>query len=369
MLPPAFVERLAHLVPPDRLDGVLASFALDKPTGIWLNPLRSPPEVTLAELVAAFPDARFAPLLTNAVVAYDVDTALLARTPAVLEGRAYLINPSSLIPPAVLAPGPDDAVLDLCAAPGGKTLQLAAQMARPTPPPSPSPTPAPAPSPSPAPAPAPSPTPSPSGHLAAVEAVKPRFFKLQGILERYGALANPGVRLFMKDGRDVGGAVPERFDKILLDAPCSSEARFDADDDASSKHWSAHKIAECAFKQRGLLRSALAALKVGGTLVYCTCSFAPEENEAVVNDLLAELDGAVVAVPSPLPILASGDPIPALPGRDGLDLAWRILPDALWDGFFLVRLEKKASIITEASRESRNTSRRPQRPARRRQRH
>lgn len=345
MLPPAFVERLALLVPPDRLGGVLASFALDKPTALWLNPLRAPPGATLVELLAAFPDARFAPLMQHAVVAHDVDTALLARTPAVLEGRAYLINPSSLIPPAVLGPGPDDAVLDLCAAPGGKTLQLAARMAA-------------------------SPTmPAPAGHLAAVEAVKPRFFKLQGILDRYGALANPGVRLFMKDGRDVGGAVPERFDKILLDAPCSSEARFDADDDTSSKHWSAHKIAECAFKQRGLLRSALAALKVGGTLVYCTCSFAPEENEAVVNDLLAELAGAVVAIPTPLPTLAAGQSIPAIAGRDGLDVAWRILPDALWDGFFLVRLEKKESIFSENSRESRNTSRRPQRPDRRRQRH
>lgn len=344
MLPPAFVERLTHLVPPDRLDGVLASFALDKPTALWLNPLRGAPDATLAALAAAFPGARFAPLLPNAVVAHDVDTALLSRTPAVLEGHAYLINPSSLVPPLALSPGPDDAVLDLCAAPGGKTLQLFASMATPPPP-------------------------SARGHLAAVEAVKPRFFKLQGILQRYGALAKPSgleLRLFMKDGRDVGGAVPERFDKILLDAPCSSEARFDADDEASSRHWSPHKIAECAFKQHGLLRSALNALKVGGRLVYCTCSFAPEENEAVVNDVLAELDGAVVAVPTALPTLADGTSIPAIAGRDGLDVAWRILPDALWDGFFLVQLEKKDSIITETSYLKRNPSRRPSRTDRRR---
>ena len=344
MLPPAFVERLALLVPADRLEGVLASFALAKPTGLWLNPLRADPAVTLATLATAFPTARFLPLLPNAVVAYDIDTALLSRAPMVLEGHAYLINPSSLVPPLALSPGPDDAVLDLCAAPGGKTLQLFASMATQA-------------------------SSSPKGHLAAVEAVKPRFFKLQGILQRYGALAKPSgleVRLFMKDGRDVGGAVPERFDKILLDAPCSSEARFDADDEASSKHWSPHKIAECAFKQRGLLRSALNALKVGGRLVYCTCSFAPEENEAVVNGLLAELDGAVVAVPTPLPTLADGSSIPAIAGRDGLDVAWRILPDALWDGFFLVQLEKKDSMIAETSHDSRNPSRRPRRTDRRR---
>lgn len=329
MLPPTFIERLSHVVPADRLDEVLASFALEKPACLWLNPLTAAPADTLAELGRAFPAAHFSPLLPSAVVAHDADPAALARSPAVNEGRAYLINPSSLVPPLALAPTPDDAVLDLCAAPGGKTLQLAAALAAPT-------------------------SHARTGHLAAVEAVKPRFFKLRGILERYGALANPGVRLFMKDGRAVGGAVPERFDKILLDAPCSSEARFDADDADSFRHWSPRKVAECAHKQRALLRSALAALKVGGTLVYCTCSFSLEENEHAVNDVLADLDGAVAPIPTPLPALADGAPasrIPAIPGLANLSDAWRILPDALFDGFFLVRLEKRAPLPMPAPRE------------------
>ena len=334
MLPPAFLDRLSNVVPRDRLDQVIASFALDKPPALWLNPLRAPPEATLAELTRDFaPEtgAGFEPLFPDAVIARGVPTGALAKSSIVTAGRAYLINPSSLIPPMVLAPDPDDAVLDLCAAPGGKTLQLAARIAaRPG-----------------------------SGHLAAVEAVRPRFFKLQGILERFGALARPGVRLFMKDGRGVGGAVPERFDKILLDAPCSSEARFDAGDDKSSAHWSPRKVAECAYKQGGLLDSALAALKVGGTLVYCTCSFSPEENEAVVNAALAAHEGRVVAIPSELPRPAAGE-IPAVPGLLGLTHAWRILPDGVWDGFFLVRLRKLDALARagEASRTHRRAPRR-----------
>lgn len=335
MLPPTFLERLSKVIPPDRLDAVIASFALDKPAALWLNPLRAPPEATLAELVRAFPPesgARFEPLFADAVIARDVPAGALAKTPAVTEGRAYLINPSSLIPPHVLAPNPDDAVLDLCAAPGGKTLQLAARIA----------------------------TRPGAGHLAAVEAVRPRFFKLQGILDRYGALARPGVRLFMKDGRHVGGAVPERFDKILVDAPCSSEARFDSDDAGTFSHWSPRKVAECAFKQRGLLDSALAALKVGGTVVYCTCSFSPEENEETVLAALAAHEGRVVAIPSELPRPATGE-IPATPGLLGLTQAWRILPDALWDGFFLVRLHKLAAL----ARDDRSPPRSHRRPLRR----
>ncbi len=332
VLPPAFIERLERIVPADRLPTVLASFSLDKPASLWLNPLRAPPDDTLAALRAAFPEAHFAPLFANAVTT-TLDASVLAHSPIITDGRAYIINPSSLIPPAVLAPEPGDEVLDLCAAPGGKTLQLASY----------------------------NPT-----YLAAVEAVKPRFFKLQGILDRYGVLARPGnTRLFLKDGRDVGGAVPERFDKVLLDAPCSSEARFDADDEATSRHWSAHKIAECAYKQRGLLRSALTALKVGGTMVYCTCSFAPEENEAVVSDTLRELDGAVVTLPTPLPVPLTG-PIPAMAGIDLPD-AWRILPDAMWDGFFLVRLQKMRS-TSDTSTTHEKSSRRHEPPARRRHR-
>lgn len=335
MLPPAFITRLERIVPAERLADVLASFALDKPPALFLNRLRAAPDTTLAELRDGFPDARIEPLLPDAVVALAAPSSTaaslasaLARHPVITEGRAYLINPSSLVPPLVLGATPDDVVLDLCAAPGGKTLQLATALG-----------------------------PEPRGNLAAVEAVRPRFFKLQGVLARYGAKA----RLFMKDGRDVGGAVPERFDKILIDAPCSSEARFDADDAASSAHWSERKIAECAHKQKALLRSGLAALKVGGTLVYCTCSFAPEENEAVVREVLEELDGAVAPLASPLPATCSPfAPIPAVPGID-LPEAWRILPDAVWDGFFLIRLIKISTIDTNTSAESRNTSRRPRR--------
>lgn len=81
---------------------------------------------------------------------------------------------------------------------------------------------------------------------------------------------------------------PERFDRVLLDAPCSGESRIHQDDPASWQHWKLRKIKEQARKQYGLIRSAFAALKPGGTLLYCTCSFAPEENEAVVSDFLTD---------------------------------------------------------------------------------
>jgi 16S rRNA (cytosine1407-C5)-methyltransferase len=347
-LPDEFIARLRTLVPPERLDSVLSSFGIPKTPVVWVNPLReaasalsrladrgatlTPLDVTPSGTVPSGPSFVVTGL-TRESLTHDAALGDLFAS-----GALYLINPSSLLPPAALAPEPGEQVLDLCAAPGGKAIQLAARLF----------------------------AGGDGGHLAAVEAVKPRFFKLKALLERYGA-PQDRVRLFLKDGRDVGGAVPERFDRVLIDAPCSSEARFDTHDEGSLAHWNPRKLAECAHKQRGLLRSGLESLKVGGTLVYSTCSFAPEENEAVVTDVLGTCGGAVVVDPVAFP---AG--VPTSPGI-GLD-AVRVLPDAVWDGFFLVRLRKVASLIDTTNRPAERSQRhgrsdrhqRPDRSGRRR---
>jgi 16S rRNA (cytosine1407-C5)-methyltransferase len=314
-LPLEFTRRMASIVPPDRLAAVLASFGADKALVVWSNPLRDPEGEALAALEGR--GAKLTPLAYEpserrpsrpAAVVSGLPREAVTQGPEVESGALYVINPSSLLPPAALAPEPGETVLDLCAAPGGKSIQLAARLF----------------------------ASGEAGHLAAVEAVKPRFFKLQALLARYGAPRDPArVRLFLKDGRTVGGAVPERFDRVLIDAPCSSEARFDPTDPDSMAHWTPRKLAECAHKQRGLLESGLQALKVGGTLVYSTCSFATEENEEVVLDVLARLEGSVVAE-----AVQWAPEVPTMPGLLGLGEARRVLPDALWDGFFLVKLRK-----------------------------
>lgn len=338
-LPPEFLARLSAIVPAARLASVFASFSAPKNLVGWVNPLRPSPDLH-TRLTAA--GATLTPLeLTPENTPQSGEALLiegLARDALTREGplsdllergHLYLINPASLLPPIALAPEPGDQVLDLCAAPGGKSIQLAARLFA---------------------------NDHKTSHLAAVEAVKPRFFKLKALLERYGAPTDHRVRLFLKDGRDVGGAVPERFDRVLIDAPCSSEARFTADDESSIEHWNPRKLAECSFKQRGLLRSGLESLKVGGTLVYSTCSFAPEENEAVVADVLAACEGTVEVAPVAFP-----DTVPTMAGVQypGLLGATRVLPDTTWDGFFLVRLVKHAPLPGRPE-----THTRPARPGR-----
>lgn len=185
------------------------------------------------------------------------------------------------------------------------------------------------------------------GWISAVEPVRNRFFKLKTNLQDYGCTI---AHLYQTDGRSVGRKVPGRFDRILLDAPCSGEARIRTNDPETYRFWSLRKIREQARKQAGLIRSAFQSLRPGGILVYCTCSFAPEENEMIVSRFLDKTKDARLIPPT-----IDGAPVSSIPGirtQPGLtrwnnkDLypeinrTLRIVPDEIMDGFFLACLTK-----------------------------
>jgi 16S rRNA (cytosine1407-C5)-methyltransferase len=161
---------------------------------------------------------------------------------------------------------------------------------------------------------------------------------MQANLRRCGVT---NVQFYQRDGRSVGRLVPERFDRVLLDAPCSSESRMRWLDQQSFEHWSLRKIRETQRKQKSLLRSAYAALKPGGVMVYCTCSFAPEENELVVNALLKKTDARLLPIADAPKHTRSG--LTRWMGKElnsMLTYSLRIIPKGPWDGFYLALIEK-----------------------------
>jgi 16S rRNA (cytosine1407-C5)-methyltransferase len=312
VLPDKFLERLEQVVPPARLAGVLASFAAEKAVTIRVNSWRARPEDVVAELAAAGVTAHLVAGLHSVYRAAAADRDRLTRSAPFSQGRLYVQNMSSLLPAPVLSVEPGMAVLDLAAAPGGKTLHRVDLMNN-------------------------------TGAISAVESARERFFRLRHNLRLHGATC---CRAYLKDGRRVGRACPDRFDRVLLDAPCSGEAQLRSAGEARLPNWSVRKIGQCAGKQRALLLSAVAACRPGGLVGYCTCSTAPEENEAVVASVLAECPGILEVEPVPLPPVAVPVAVPGLRGWAGRELppdltfATRILPDDWFDAFFLCRLRK-----------------------------
>ena len=313
-LPEVFVSRLREIIPPAFWPAVVQSFQAPKRVSARVNTLLVSPQPVIDELRQA--GLRLEPIswLEGAFSIPAAQRQELVSHPRCRDGHIYIQNASSMLVPVVLAPRPGEQVLDLAAAPGGKTLQIAAMM-------------------------------NDTGYLAAVEAVRARFFRLKRNLEHHGVTC---ARLFLADGTGVGRKVPERFDRVLLDAPCSSEGRFHCGDARSWQHWRPAKNREMARKQKRLLGSAVDSLKPGGVLVYATCSFAPEENEAVVDHVLRRCG----------PTLAVSDvALPEVPCQPGLTVwnkhrfdprlrqARRILPDERYDGFFICRLRKVANPI------------------------
>ena len=166
-------------------------------------------------------------------------------------GHCYMQEPSAQLPVLALPIAESMAVLDLCAAPGGKASQIAAAQKG-------------------------------SGLLVANEPIPARARTLMGNLERLGVT-----------NAIVTSMPPERlcplltgcFDAVLVDAPCSGEGMFRKDEGAI-QDWSPAHVSACAVRQAAILEAAAIALRPGGTLVYATCTFSPEENEGVVDAFL-----------------------------------------------------------------------------------
>jgi 16S rRNA C967 or C1407 C5-methylase (RsmB/RsmF family) len=180
-----------------------------------------------------------------------------------------------------------------------------------------------------------------------VELVRSRFFKLRNNLQAQGATA---VRTFLQNGERVWRYRPEHFDRVLLDAPCSSEGRFTTEDPQTYAYWSHRKIAEMARKQRRLLFSGIQALRPGGILVYSTCTFAPEENEAVLDWMLARFGEALAVEPTVLELDNMVSPLPEWNGRvflPGVAHGRRILPTTSMQSFFIARIRKDRSTCAE----------------------
>ncbi|MCU6345708.1 16S rRNA (cytosine(1407)-C(5))-methyltransferase RsmF [Enterobacter quasiroggenkampii] len=236
----------------------------------------------------------------------DEDAVPLGSTAEHLSGLFYIQEASSMLPVAALfADGNSpERVMDVAAAPGSKTTQIAARMGN-------------------------------RGAILANEFSASRVKVLHANISRCGI---HNVALTHFDGRVFGAALPEAFDAILLDAPCSGEGVVRKDPDAL-KNWSVESNLEIAATQRELIESAFHALRPGGTLVYSTCTLNRDENEDVCLWLKAQYPDAVEFLP--LDDLFASAQEAVTP--EGFLHVFPQIYDC--EGFFVARLRKTQAVV------------------------
>jgi NOL1/NOP2/sun family putative RNA methylase len=308
-IPPLFLERMSRLLGTE-FDAFAAALEEPPVSGLRVNTLKLSADefagITPFALGETIPWCKSAFRLPPSEIS-------AGQHPFHRAGLYYLQDPSAMSPGELLAPQPGEMVLDLSAAPGGKTTHLAALMQG-------------------------------RGLLVANEIKDKRVGHLAQNAERWGA---GNVVVTNETPERLADLLGPIFDRVLVDAPCSGEGMFRKDMGARAD-WSPEMVAGCAVRQNNILRVAARLVKPGGFLLYSTCTFAPEEDEGAVQSVLNHFPDFQVV---PLPMLdgfAKGQPswLEQLTGQKadpGLAGAARLFPHRLsGEGHFACLLQRAA---------------------------
>ena len=307
MLPEEFLERMEQMLGED-YTAFLQSYDRQRAQGLRFNPLKG----KIGDFLRKAPfTLRPVPWEPNGFYYGNMDTP--GKHPYHEAGVYYIQEPSAMAPVVFLDPQPGERILDLCAAPGGKSTQIAAAMQG-------------------------------RGILVSNEIHPARAKILSENMERMG-ITNAMVT--NENPQTLAARFENWFDRIMVDAPCSGEGMFRKNEDACEE-WSRENVRLCAERQLEILSCAAGMLKPGGTLVYSTCTFAPEEDEGVISSFLHQHGEFELCNTKKYPGMEPGredwvtDPV------SGLEQTCRLFPHKLeGEGHFLAVIKKKGSVPGE----------------------
>lgn len=250
-LPDSFRERMLSMLGEAEGQSFLDSYKRPRAYGLRINSLKVRPGSAAERDIQQRFGLEDVPWCRGGYY-YD-EASRPGRHPYHAAGLYYIQEPSAMSAVELLDPQPGETVLDLAAAPGGKTTQIAMRMAG-------------------------------KGLLISNEIHPQRAKILAENVERFGAR---NVVVTQASPGELSARFPLAFDRIMLDAPCSGEGMFRKDPDAIAE-WSEQMVELCAARQWDILQDAIAMLKPGGRIAYSTCTFNRQENEEIITQLLAQ---------------------------------------------------------------------------------
>ena len=295
-IPPFLREQLLSQYGEDVTAQIASGYAQRRLTSLRVNRLKAEPQAVRGALTAAGIACEGVAWSGDALVLPDADERAVAALPLYERGEVYMQNLSSMLPPLLLCAQPGENVLDMAAAPGGKTTQIAALTGN-------------------------------GAMITACERNAARCERLRFNLERQGAQR---VTVMNIDARQLDDLFA--FDRILLDAPCSGSGTVQLGE-RSRARFDRETLARVTRMQEALLVKALRLLRPGHEMIYSTCSVLAQENERMVERIARRCGAAVVPLE-----LAGFEDVPQLP--TALPGTLCVCPDARYEGFFVAKLRR-----------------------------
>ena len=290
MIPVFLTELLSAQYEKEEFERILTGYAVRRPVTFRVNLLKSAQEEVESGCAALGIEIERA-CVPSAYIVKNMREREIAQTPLYQEGKIYLQSLSSMLPPFLLAPKENENILDMTAAPGGKTSLLSAL----------------------------------SGGRALLTACEKDKIRAERMRYNFKKLSVPRTNVLVQDALTLDEFF--RFDKILLDAPCSGSGTLTPNTETKISE----KLIENSVKlQEKLLKKALKLLKSGSIMVYSTCSVLRQENEEVLKKVLK--GGEAELMPIELPFEVSR--LKSMPNT------LLVPPDDLFEGFFCALIRK-----------------------------
>lgn len=276
---------------------IIEGYQTKRKTTLRINTIKSNIEEIKKELEKEKIEYETVKWSKEALIIKNADEKTIQEMEIYKNGKIYLQSLSSMLPPIILEPKEGTDILDMAAAPGGKTTQIAALTNN-------------------------------KAHITACEKNKIRAERLKYNVDKQGATC---VFIMPKDSRFIDDFFS--FDQILLDAPCSGSGTLDYNDANVEKYFTEQLIERSSKTQKTLLSKAIKLLKPGHEMVYSTCSILDCENEDVVSSVIKNGNIEIV------PINFEGmEKLPILPTKISGTLC--VKPTELYEGFFVAKIKR-----------------------------
>lgn len=296
-----FSSHLKSYLTDEEINKLNDSLSLESKHAVLLNTNKMSDE----RFLSLFPDVAKHPIVPHAYL-YNKGIYNLGKSVYHTLGCFYIQEPSAMVPAYLLGAQEDDLILDMCAAPGGKTIQTSFNLNN-------------------------------TGLIISNDLSKSRT---SAILENVERLGLGNIVITNNDLSKIYKNHLNTFDRIILDAPCSGSGMF-RKEDKMKDDWSYQKVLKFSEIQKELIHIAYAMLKPGGTMCYSTCSFSEEEDENVVEHLLSTSDAELIKLENKLFYINQKKPL-------GIHLFPHIFPG---EGHYICLIKKPGNSVKKSQKE------------------